>query len=134
MRRDHEDRGDGGERQLEAGGEQRVGIPAEEHRRADEQRLPAVALSRDQPGERSETRGERGPHNRRMEPDGERIRRDREQSCDLGEIAPAAGEEDDRSDPTADGSDFQPVDGETVVEARSAEVRQQGLVEARGTS
>ena len=43
-RRDDEDRGDRGERELEAGVEERVRVPREENRCADEQRLPAVAL------------------------------------------------------------------------------------------
>lgn len=64
-----EDRGDSGERELEPRVEQRVGVPAEEHGRADEQRLPAVTLAAGEPGERAKSGSQRGAHHRRMEPD-----------------------------------------------------------------
>jgi len=52
-RRDDEDRRDRGERELEAGVEQAVRVPAEQDSGADEQRLPAVSLPRGEPGERA---------------------------------------------------------------------------------
>ena len=66
-----------------------------------------------------------------MEPDGKCVSRDREQSADLGEIAPEAGDEDHGGDATGDRSNLQTVDGQAVIEAGGAEVREQRLVESR---
>jgi hypothetical protein len=129
-RRDDEDRCDCGERELEAGVEQRVRVPGEEDGRTDEQGLPAISLSRGQPGERPERGRERRAHDGRMEPHRECVRGDREQGCDLSEVAPEAGEKDDAGDPAANGSHLQPVHREAVVEAGGAEIAEQRLVEA----
>jgi len=128
-RRDDEDRRDGGERELEAGIEERVRIPAEEHGSADEQGLPAITFATGQPRERTETSGERSADNGRVEPDGERVRDDGQQSGDLGEIDSEAEEQDHGGSATAHRSDLQPIDGETVVEARGAEIVEQLLVD-----
>jgi hypothetical protein len=130
-RRDHEDRRDGGEGELEAGIEQRVRVPGEEQSGSEEQRLPAVALARGQPGERGETGGECRSHHGRMEPNRKRVGGDGEQRRDLREIAPEPREQDDGSDTAADRGDLQPVDGEAVVEAGGTKVREQPLVETR---
>ena len=110
-RRDDEDRGHGGKRELEARIEQRVGVPAEEEGCADEQRLPPVALAGGQPGERPERGGQRRPHNGRMKPDREGVRSDAEQRRDLGEVASEACEQAERGYATADRSDLQAVHG-----------------------
>ena len=71
---DDEDRGDGGERELEAGLERGGRQPAEEHERPERERVPAVARTRDDPGERGEDARDRGADDRRLPADGERVR------------------------------------------------------------
>ena len=129
-RRHDEDRGDGGKRELKAGVEERIRVPAQEDRRADEQCLPPVALAAGQPGKRSESRGECRSHHRRMEPDGKCVRRHRGQCSELGHVDPKTEEQDDGHGAAADSGDLQPIDGETVIEARGPEVREQALVDA----
>ena len=131
---DDEDRGDRCERELEACVEQRVGVPAEKKRRADEQRLPAVPFTGGEPGERPEPGGQCRPHDRRMEPHREGVGRDAEQRRDLRDVATEAGEQAERRDTAAHGGHLQPVHGEAVVEAGRSEVRQEPLVEARRTT
>ena len=69
-----------------------------------------------------------------MEPDGERVRRHRGQCRELGDVDPEAEEQDDGHGAAPDGGDLQPVDGETVVEARCPEVREQVLIDAGGAA
>jgi hypothetical protein len=128
-RRDDEDRRDGGERKLEAGIEERIRTPAEEHGGADEQGLPAITFATGQPRERTEPGGERSADDGRVEPDGERVGDDGQQSSDLGEIDSEAEEQDQGGSATADRSDLQSVDSETVVEAGGAEIVEQLLVD-----
>ena len=131
-RRDDEDRRDCGERELEAGVEERIRVPAEEHGCADEQRLPPVALATREPGERAEGGGERSAHDGWMEPDRERIRRHRGQRRELGDVDSEAEKQDDCGSATTDRGDLQPVDGEAVVEARGPEVGEEALIHAGG--
>ena len=130
--RDDEDRRDSGERELKAGVEERVRVPAEEHGRTDEQRLPAVTLAAGEPGERAEAGCERRAHDGRMEPDGERVRRHRGQCRELGNVDSEAEEQDDGYGGAADRGDLEPVHGETVIEACRAEIVEQSLVDAGG--
>ena len=129
-RRDDEDRRDRGERELEAGVEQRVRVPAEQHGRADKQRLPAVTLAAGEPGKRPEACSERRAHHGRMEPDGERVGGHRKQRGGLGDVDSEAEKQDDCRGASPDRRDLQPVNGETVVETRGAEVVEQALVGA----
>ena len=115
-RRDDEDRGDGGERELEAGVEQRVRVPGEQNRGADEKRLPAVALARREPRDPAEQRGDRRADDGRVEPDSERVRGHCAEGRELGGESPEAQEEDDCDDGARHRSDLQPVDGEAVVQ------------------
>ena len=110
------------------------GIPAEEHGRADEQRLPAVTLTAGQPGEGAKTGGKSRAHDRRVEPDGECVRGDREQGSALSEVDPEAQQQDHRRSTSPDGRDLQPVDCETVVQAGGAEVGEQALVDLGRTA
>ncbi len=133
-RRDDEDRRDGGERELEAGVEERVRVPAEKHRGADDQRLPAVALTSREPGKRAQAGGECRAHHGWMNPDGESVGGHREQGGGLCDIDPEAEKEGDSRDAAPNGSDFQPVHGEAVVETRRSEVVEQPLIDAEGAA
>ena len=61
-----EDRGDRGERELEARLEQRPRRPREQHDRAHRHRVPAVARTREQPRQRREAARHGRPHDRRL--------------------------------------------------------------------
>src|SRR5262249_12855690 len=67
-----------------------------------------------------------------MEPDGERIADHREQRRRLSDVDSEADQEDERGSSTSNRGDFEPVHGETVVEARRAEVVEQTLIDVGG--
>ena len=83
-----------------------------------------------EPGERAEGGGERRAHDGRMEPDGERVRRDRGERRELGDVDSEAEEQYDGCRSTADRGDLQPVHREAVVEARGPEVGEEALIHA----
>ena len=124
---DDEDRGDGGERELESRVEQRVRVPREEDSRADEERLPTVPLPRREPRERAERRGDAGAHDGRMETDRERVRGNGGEGRDLCDEPSKPGEERDRDDGARDRRDLQAVDSKAVIQPRRAEVGEQRL-------
>ena len=128
-RRDHEDRGDGGERELEPGVEHGVRVPREEHRCADEERLPTVALPRREPCDSAERGGDRGANDGRVEPHRERVRRDRGERGDFGGDPAESDEKRDRDNRECDRRDLEAVDRQTVVQAGCAEVREQRLAD-----
>ena len=82
-----EDRDDRGERELEAGVEQVVRAPREEADGADEQEVPAVALPRRQPGERSKRTSDPRADHGRLGADSEHIRADPGERADMAEPA-----------------------------------------------
>ena len=92
-RNEYEDRGDGAERELEAGLEEAVRIPREQDSGTDEQEVPAVARSGREPRKRRQSAGDTGPDRGGLPPDGEHVRRDRSQS---GQLADSAREEPER--------------------------------------
>ena len=126
-RRDDEDRGNGGERQLESRVEQRVRVPREEDGRADEERLPTVPLPRREPREGAERRGDAGAHDGRMETDRERVRGNGGEGRDLCDDPSEPGEEHDRDGGASDRRDLQAIDGKAVIQPRRAEVGKQRL-------
>ncbi len=110
------------------GVEQRVRVPREEDGRADEQRLPAVALPRREPRERAERRNDSGTHDGRVETDRERVGRDGGERGNFGRDPAQAREQCyPRRPRSAIVDDLQAVDREAVVEARRAEVGEQRL-------
>ena len=127
-RRNDEDRGDGCKRELEAGVEEQIRVPAEEHGGTHQERLPPVALASGKPRKRAEPGGERGPYDRRMEPHCHRVSRDRQKHRDLREVAPEAQEQDHRCSPAANRRDLQPVDRQTVVQTRGPKIVEQPRV------
>src|SRR5579864_717574 len=83
-RGDDEDRRHRREGELEAGVEDEHRVPREQDERTNEEGVPAIALTRREPRERTEGRSDRGTHHRRMKADCERIRADRGEGGDLG--------------------------------------------------
>ncbi len=69
-----------------------------------------------------------------MEADRERVRRDGGERRDLGDKPAETREERDPGDRQRDRRDLQPVDGETVVQPRRAEVGEQRLPDEVGPS
>jgi hypothetical protein len=82
-RNEEKDRADRTERQLEPGLEERVRVPGEKHRRADQEEVPAVSGSAGQPGERRKPTRHTGPHDRRLPPDRHQVAPDGHERSDL---------------------------------------------------
>ena len=78
-----EDRGDGGEGQLEAGLQERRRHPRHQHQRADREEVPTIARARGEPRQRSESSGDRGARHRRLPADGEHVGGNDTERCEL---------------------------------------------------
>ena len=128
-RHEQEDRRDGRERELEAGVEEDVRVPRQQHQHAEQQEVPAVRLSREEPRHRAERSGDRRSDDRRLRPHGEHVGGDRAERADLAE--PARKAEQPREHDRARGDECHVLSGnrEQVIEARGAEAVAQLLRE-----
>ena len=117
-----EDRGDGRERQLEAGLEERRRHPRHQHQRADGEEVPAVARARGEPRERGESSGDGGADDRRLPADGEHVRGDHAERRELPQRSRESEEPAEQEDARGEERDVLPRDGEQVVETGGAEV------------
>ncbi len=116
-----EDRGDRCERKLEAGVEQRVGVPREQDRRADEQEVPAVERPGREPRQRGERAGDSGPNDRRLPADRQDIPTDRSESANLSGKTRQADEPGQEQGAARDERDVLAGDGKQVIQARRTE-------------
>jgi hypothetical protein len=82
-RDEHEDREHCGERELEAGIEERVRIPREQNDRADEQEVPAVRHASRQPGEAAQSTSDARPDHGGLGADRQHVAADRGQRAQL---------------------------------------------------
>ena len=117
-----EDRGDGGERQLEAGLQERRRHPRHQHQRADGEEVPTVARARGEPRKRGESSGDRGAGHRRLPADGKHVGGDHAERRELPERSRESEEPAEQEDARGEERDVLPRDGEQVVETGGAEV------------
>ena len=116
--REHEDRDDGRERELEPRVEHVPRIPREQDDRSDEERVPAVALAAAEPGKRAERARDAGADHRRLRPHREHVRGDRREGGELGREARDAEQEREPDRAAGHDDDVAAADRQQVIEAR----------------
>ena len=117
-----EDGGDGRERELESGLEERRRHPGHEHERSERQEVPAVGRSGGEPCERREPSGDTGPHDRGLPPDCEDVGPDGHEDRELPHRPREPQQPAERVDPSCEEGDVLPGDGQEVVQPRGAEI------------
>src|SRR5436190_5010123 len=129
-RNEHEDRGDGGEGELETRVEEVVGVPREQGQRSDQQEVPPVLRPRREPRQRDERAGDSCTDDRRLRSNRKHVPADRKQRRELTE--PARNPEQPRNCERAAGDqdNVLPRHGQEVVEARAPKALPQLLGEA----
>jgi hypothetical protein len=126
---DHEDRSDGGERQLKAGFQERVRIPHQEDGRAYEEEVPAIAGASAEPGERGQPTCYSRPDDGRLPADGDDVTCDREQRPKFPCESRNAQEPCQEKRAGDDVGDVLPGHGEEVVETRRPEAVSEPLLD-----
>ncbi len=106
-----------------------VRVPRKQRDRPEQQRLPRVAHSPGQPGERSECARDACANHRRLWPDGEDVGADRRERAELACPAPDPEEPREREHARGDEHHVLARDGEDVVQPGSAEVLPQATRE-----
>ncbi len=116
-RNEREDRCDRGERELEAGVEQVVRAPGEQHQRSEQQKPPAIALPPADPGERCERPSDTGADDRWLRADREDVGPDGCERSHLARHARDAEQPRHEQDSARDERDVLTRDGKQVIEA-----------------
>ncbi len=128
-RNEREDRGHRGKRQLEAGVEQVVRAPGEQHESSEQHEPPAVTLPCADPRERCKRSSDTRPHDGRLCADGKDVCAYGRECAHLARHARNPQQPRNEQHAARDESNVLARDGEQVVEARSAERVSQGAVE-----
>src|SRR5207237_6405339 len=121
-RREPEDGANGRERELEARVENGVRVRAEQDERAEQEKVPAVALAGREPGQRRERSGDSRPHDRRLRTHGEDVAADARQRAELAEPARNADEPREDQHAAADQGHVLTGHGKKVIETRGPEL------------
>ena len=128
-RHEREDRGHRCKRELEAGIEQVVRAPGEQHESSEQQEPPAVALASTDPGERCKRSCDARPHDGWLRSDCEDVGADGRQGTDLARHARDPHQPRHEQHAARDECNVLARDGEQVVEPRRAERIPQGTIE-----
>ena len=118
----HEDSRDSGERELEAGLEQRGRRPGQQHERPHGEEVPPVARPRREPGERRERAGDSGADHGRLPADREHVRGDRPERHELPDDSRDPEQPAEPEDADGDVRDVLAGDRQKMRKARCPEV------------